>query len=191
MLHTKECLINAYFLKEWHSSFSMILLKTFWTLPKERLWKLMIFTLFCSRHPIFERRGDDLYTNVTVSLVESLVGFDMDIAHLDGHKVSKPVLPLPVLLKPSHGCCWGYFSHFSHLEPRGLSAQALLCHLSSLCCWTCSSNNATDPSATRRWLHSLWRPRLYSLRWQKPYFFTCFIFLFLFENLLFLWLALS
>lgn len=109
----------------------------------------MIFTLFCSRHPIFERRGDDLYTNVTVSLVESLVGFDMDIAHLDGHKVSKPVLPLPVLLKPSHGCCWGYFSHFSHLEPRELSAQALSCHLSSLCCWTCSSNNATDPSATQ------------------------------------------
>ncbi|KAI4580475.1 hypothetical protein MJG53_020314, partial [Ovis ammon polii x Ovis aries] len=51
------------------------------------LWKLLIFTLFSSRHSIFERRGDDLYTNVTISLVESLVGFDMDITHLDGHKV--------------------------------------------------------------------------------------------------------
>lgn len=40
-----------------------------------------------SRHPVFERRGDDLYTNVTISLVEALVGFEMDIVHLDGHKV--------------------------------------------------------------------------------------------------------
>jgi len=38
-------------------------------------------------HTKFERRGDDLYTNVTVSLMDSLNGFDMDIIHLDGHKV--------------------------------------------------------------------------------------------------------
>lgn len=41
---------------------------------------------------MFERRGDDLYTNVTISLVEALVGFEMDIVHLDGHKVSQ-ILP--------------------------------------------------------------------------------------------------
>jgi len=35
----------------------------------------------------FERRGDDLYTNVTISLVDALQGFEMDIEHLDGHKV--------------------------------------------------------------------------------------------------------
>ena len=66
--------------------------KNFLNSSKKRLWKLLIFTLFSSRHSIFERRGDDLYTNVTISLVESLVGFDMDITHLDGHKVSKLVL---------------------------------------------------------------------------------------------------
>ena len=38
-------------------------------------------------HPRFERRGDDLYTNVTISLVDALTGFDIDIEHLDGHKV--------------------------------------------------------------------------------------------------------
>lgn len=38
-------------------------------------------------HPIFERRGDDLYTNVTISLTDALSGFQMDIPHLDGHKV--------------------------------------------------------------------------------------------------------
>ena len=32
--------------------------------------------------------GDDLYTNVTISLQDALVGFTLDITHLDGHKVS-------------------------------------------------------------------------------------------------------
>lgn len=40
------------------------------------------------RHPVFERRGDDLYTNVTISLADALIGFKLDIVHLDGHKVS-------------------------------------------------------------------------------------------------------
>jgi len=38
-------------------------------------------------HAKFERRGDDLYTNVTISLVDALSGFEMDLEHLDGHKV--------------------------------------------------------------------------------------------------------
>ena len=39
------------------------------------------------RHQVFERRGDDLYTNITISLRDALVGFEMDITHLDGHSV--------------------------------------------------------------------------------------------------------
>ncbi|XP_014249700.1 dnaJ homolog shv [Cimex lectularius] len=38
-------------------------------------------------HPVFERRGDDLYTNVTISLVDALTGFSMEIEHLDGRMV--------------------------------------------------------------------------------------------------------
>ncbi|XP_075212168.1 dnaJ heat shock protein family member shriveled [Lycorma delicatula] len=38
-------------------------------------------------HKVFERKGDDLYTNVTVSLQDALVGFEMEITHLDGRKV--------------------------------------------------------------------------------------------------------
>lgn len=38
-------------------------------------------------HSVFERRGDDLYTNVTISLVDALVGFQMNITHLDNHQV--------------------------------------------------------------------------------------------------------
>lgn len=37
---------------------------------------------------MFERRGDDLYVNVTITLVDALAGFQMDITHLDGHKVA-------------------------------------------------------------------------------------------------------
>lgn len=41
---------------------------------------------------MFERRGDDLYTNVTITLAEALVGFEMHIPHLDGHKASVLIL---------------------------------------------------------------------------------------------------
>lgn len=34
----------------------------------------------------------NLYTNVTVSLVDALNGFEMDIQHLDDHKVYANVL---------------------------------------------------------------------------------------------------
>jgi len=38
-------------------------------------------------HSQFERRNDDLYCNVTLSLVDALSGFDFEIEHLDKHKV--------------------------------------------------------------------------------------------------------
>jgi len=38
---------------------------------------------------VFERKGLDLYTNVTISLTDALVGFKMNITHLDGHQVGK------------------------------------------------------------------------------------------------------
>ena len=47
----------------------------------------LIFKVKELKHKVFERRGDDLYTNVTISLQEALNGFSFDITHLDGHKV--------------------------------------------------------------------------------------------------------
>ncbi|XP_076037483.1 dnaJ heat shock protein family member shriveled isoform X2 [Oratosquilla oratoria] len=58
-------------------------------------------------HDKFERRGDDLYTNVTLSLQEALIGFEMDITHLDGHKVhivrEKPTFPGARIRKKGEG----------------------------------------------------------------------------------------
>ena len=48
----------------------------------------MFFIVYIFRHKRFERRGDDLYTNVTISLADALIGFEMDIPHLDSHSVS-------------------------------------------------------------------------------------------------------
>ena len=39
-------------------------------------------------HSVFERRGDDLYTNVTITLLDALNGFKMNIHQLDGRKLS-------------------------------------------------------------------------------------------------------
>ncbi|XP_022902260.2 dnaJ homolog shv [Onthophagus taurus] len=48
----------------------------------------LILKIKTQPHPIFERRGDDLYTNITISLQDALVGFTLELAHLDGHLVS-------------------------------------------------------------------------------------------------------
>ena len=50
--------------------------------------KKIIIKLFSLQpHAVFERRGNDLYTNLTISLQDALTGFETEITHLDGHKV--------------------------------------------------------------------------------------------------------
>lgn len=46
------------------------------------------FRLRLEKHSRFERRGIDLFTNVTISLQDALNGFELEIEHLDGHKVA-------------------------------------------------------------------------------------------------------
>lgn len=46
------------------------------------------FIIRISKHSRFERKGDDLYTNVTITLQDALNGFELELEHLDGHKVT-------------------------------------------------------------------------------------------------------
>lgn len=47
----------------------------------------VIFDIRTRPHSIFERRGDALYTYVTISLEQALLGFNLEIKHLDGKAV--------------------------------------------------------------------------------------------------------
>ncbi len=51
----------------------------------------LIIRMKTMKHKRFERRGDDLYTNITISLSQALTGFNIEVEHLDGHKVSRLV----------------------------------------------------------------------------------------------------
>ncbi|VEL40684.1 unnamed protein product [Protopolystoma xenopodis] len=59
------------------------------------------------RHLIFHRRGDDLHTNISISIVDALNGFSMEVSHLDGHKVKirRDVVTWPgaILTVPGEG----------------------------------------------------------------------------------------
>ena len=43
----------------------------------------IVLTVQTFNHPIFERRGNDLYTKFTIDLIEALTGFSKSITHLD------------------------------------------------------------------------------------------------------------
>jgi DnaJ family protein B protein 11 len=47
----------------------------------------LVFKIKTSSHSVFERRGDDLYTNLTITLQDALVGFQTEITQLDGRKI--------------------------------------------------------------------------------------------------------
>ena len=50
---------------------------------------IYIFFLFTSSDTVsLKEEADHLYTNLTVSLRDALVGFSVDIKHLDGHIVT-------------------------------------------------------------------------------------------------------
>ncbi|KAF9434059.1 DnaJ- protein scj1 [Entomortierella beljakovae] len=47
----------------------------------------VVFDIRTRPHSTFERRQDNLYTYVTISLKQALLGFDIEIRHLDGKSV--------------------------------------------------------------------------------------------------------
>lgn len=51
----------------------------------------LVFKIKQGQHELFKRQGDDLHIDMVITLLDSLVGFDREIVHLDNHivKVSK------------------------------------------------------------------------------------------------------
>lgn len=47
----------------------------------------VIFRLKQAQHSRFERRGDDLFHTMKITLKEALTGFSTTLEHLDGHQV--------------------------------------------------------------------------------------------------------
>lgn len=43
--------------------------------------------IIIDKHPIFKRKGADLYIQKKISLLEALTGFNFEFEHLDGEKV--------------------------------------------------------------------------------------------------------
>jgi len=47
----------------------------------------VVFTLKQQEHPVFKRKGADLFIERKISLVEALCGFELEVTHLDGRKL--------------------------------------------------------------------------------------------------------
>jgi len=48
--------------------------------------------IFVKRHPIFKRKGDDLYISVPISISQAALGDEIEVATLDGRKILLQVL---------------------------------------------------------------------------------------------------
>ncbi len=70
----------------------------------------LIFRVVAAAHPRFRREGNDLWVHHAITLRESLLGFDAQLVHLDGHtvrlrsdRVSAPHT-LMRIARPAKGC---------------------------------------------------------------------------------------
>lgn len=63
----------------------------------------VVFVLKQQEHKIFKRKGADLFVEKTISLVEALCGFSMELTHLDGRKLLIKTAPGDIIKPMAQG----------------------------------------------------------------------------------------
>mmetsp|Transcript_22767 Transcript_22767/g.50093 ORF Transcript_22767/g.50093 Transcript_22767/m.50093 type:complete len:512 (-) Transcript_22767:29-1564(-) len=63
----------------------------------------VVFILKEQPHPVFKRKGADLFVEKKISLVEALCGFEMELEHLDGRKLLIKTSPGEIIRPLSQG----------------------------------------------------------------------------------------
>jgi DnaJ-class molecular chaperone len=95
----------------------------------------VIFKIITAPHQRFSRDGDQLHVNMSINLLEALVGFSKNITHLDGHQVlierteiTKPgeIIKISEEGMPHHNFpsqVGDLFVHFTVIMPTSLTDQ--------------------------------------------------------------------
>ena len=62
----------------------------------------LIFTIQTQPHPVYSRKGDNLYAKETITLKEALLGFTKTLTHLDGttFEVKRSTVTQPGMVDP-------------------------------------------------------------------------------------------
>ena len=60
--------------------------------------------IFIEKHKLYTRKGADLFIEKSISLVEALTGFNFEIKHLDGEKLSISSNPGDILADKTEKC---------------------------------------------------------------------------------------
>jgi len=60
----------------------------------------VVFVVNEKEHPVFTRKGADLYINKEITLLEALTGFEIEVTHLDGRKLLIKT-PEGAIIKPT------------------------------------------------------------------------------------------
>merc|ERR1712048_949444 len=63
----------------------------------------VVFVLKEQEHPDFKRKGADLYIERTISLVEALCGFELEVTHLDGRRLLIKTAPGDITRPVAYG----------------------------------------------------------------------------------------
>jgi len=63
----------------------------------------VVFVLQQQEHPVFKRKGADLFIERKISLVEALCGFELELTHLDGRKLLIKTTPGEIVKPMAQG----------------------------------------------------------------------------------------